>query len=720
MESIAGFGPYALLKRLEADDESIRVVARYVPPTEGEKVVGLRFFTEAFLEHASMESYLKEEIALASRLNHVNVLQSFDLAKWSDQVYLVEEFVDGTTLAAVLALLRKQGRPMPPDVAAFITAELCAALAYAHGRRDERGQPLQISHLDVRPDRVRISMTGEVKLSDFGVGRARRRVDEVRFLKDDARVHFMAPEIAQGAEPDAKADIFSVGAIAYALLTGKDPHDGMSGAELISHAKRALFPALREVESTVPEALAEIITRTLAPEPDARPKSATETRGALAAWLRSSSPGFGRHRLKAFLQKEVADALRPDLSDTDFKSLNRKDFRALDPDSLLVEDVGFEDGVPTLKDNITSVLAGAVSTRASSPPLPARGTASAPQKPPLPKPPQAAGERADSAADDDDDASVFASKSFDLDDAHDDDVLDDVGTAESGEAVVGGDSASREVRDEPTILVGDDVPPPRVSDVPGEDPNDDSPVSSVPDRNAIDRDELANAVYDDSLDPDFAQQVSSEERERLRAERAEMKRSPWGLIVGVVIILGLLAGGYVYVENVKADRAASEDTATVASVFVTSRPQGAAIHVDGQPIGLTTPAPVRNIDIGSTVALSVTMPGYDSPGARSVEIARGPQPTIMFEMEPTPHTIRVDSDPPGAGVIHLGRQVQETPAVVGPLRVDFRQGVDLILRMDGYFDERLSVEWEPGQSDSNFRAMLRPDPNYVPPEPVDE
>src|SRR5205807_5219722 len=108
-------------------------------------------------------------------------------------------------------------RPPPVGVIAYVGVELLKGLEYAHGLTNEIGRPLGIVHRDVSPENVIVSARGQVKLLDFGVVKAEGRVSRTEAGVVKGNVTYMAPEQARGLEVDARADLFSVALVLYAL-----------------------------------------------------------------------------------------------------------------------------------------------------------------------------------------------------------------------------------------------------------------------------------------------------------------------------------------------------------------------------------------------------------------------------------------------------------------------------------------------------------------------
>jgi serine/threonine-protein kinase len=214
------------------------------------------------------------EAKLSVQLSHANVVQVFDLGRVGDDLLLVMEYVHGADLGQLNEALRRRGQPMPVPFAVFAAIEALKGLCHAH----EAG----VIHCDVSPSNLLLSYAGEVKIADFGVAQAldfaRRRHKGGRVM---GKLHYMAPEQLRGEPLDARTDLYALAVLLHETLSGRRLFSGEA------QAQRAIaVPLLSTVRSDVPEALDDLIQRTLACDPAGRPASARVLLGELTrvAW----------------------------------------------------------------------------------------------------------------------------------------------------------------------------------------------------------------------------------------------------------------------------------------------------------------------------------------------------------------------------------------------------------------------------------------------------
>src|SRR4051812_25419238 len=176
-----GMAEVYLARRRAAGVEKWLVVKRMRPERVGDPR-----FLELFVREAR----------LSMSLAHQNIVPVFDFGRIDDQVFIAMERVEGKDLGSSLA---HAGQPLPPLLAAFVAAECCQALDYAHHRRGPDGAALGIVHRDVTPRNVMLSWSGEVKLTDFGIAALAGEKSSVIGTPG-----YMAPEQARGEPLDSR------------------------------------------------------------------------------------------------------------------------------------------------------------------------------------------------------------------------------------------------------------------------------------------------------------------------------------------------------------------------------------------------------------------------------------------------------------------------------------------------------------------------------------
>ncbi len=251
-------------------------------------------------EHMSSRRFrvmFAEEAQLATRLNHPNIVQVYDFQDYGDDGQLLSmEYVDGPDLKALSRAAKTKSKKLPPEVAAYIIGEVAKGLHYAHERKDERGEPLDIVHRDVSPQNVLLSYDGAIKVADFGIASANLFREEVGVLK--GKTGYMSPEQARAQKVDRRTDIYSLGVVLHELLTGRPLHGDLDGDELLAAVRAGRVEPPSTYAIGIPAELDELTLKALSPNPDQRFNTAREFSAALSRALFSMGQLVDAHTVE--------------------------------------------------------------------------------------------------------------------------------------------------------------------------------------------------------------------------------------------------------------------------------------------------------------------------------------------------------------------------------------------------------------------------------------
>ncbi len=286
----------------------------YVAKTRGiggfEKLVAIKLIHPRFSEDEHFVQMLVEEAKLSVLLTHANIGQTFDLGRIEGGPYfIVMEYIEGADAYKLQQRLAKEGGQLPLDIAAFIVAEVCQGLDYAHRKSDVRGAPLHIVHRDISPQNVLISFSGEVKIVDFGIAKAAMRGGETDVGVIKGKYYYMSPEQAWADPVDHRSDIFSTGVVLHELLTGEMLYQGSNLPELLDRVRKADIAPPSRRRPEVPPELDAIVMKALARHPSERYRSAHAFAQALTQFLHKTSPGFTPARLATLMSRLFAGEL---------------------------------------------------------------------------------------------------------------------------------------------------------------------------------------------------------------------------------------------------------------------------------------------------------------------------------------------------------------------------------------------------------------------------
>ena len=256
--------------------------------------VALKVLPQTYAYDPEMQARFTHEARILASLNHPNIAAIYDLEQFSEGRCLVLEFIEGETLGDRL----KRG-PLPVAEAIPIFHQIAIALEAAH-RED-------VIHRDLKPDNIKITPAGMIKVLDFGIAKILKdspatidlsqsawlsaTTKEETLITNDGKVigtaPYMSPEHTRGKRVDRRTDLWAFGCVFYQALSGRLPFDGESIADVVV-AIHNREPDWLSLPETVPASVSELLRRCLQKNADLRPKSAKELCGSLERWLKSN------------------------------------------------------------------------------------------------------------------------------------------------------------------------------------------------------------------------------------------------------------------------------------------------------------------------------------------------------------------------------------------------------------------------------------------------
>ncbi len=298
------FGKYDLLERIAAGGMAEVFLARTTGLAGFERRLVVKRIRD---EHASDPRFVQSfvnEARIGVHLNHPNIVQVYELGRVGESWFIAMEHLHGRDLSRLRKAVDSLGERLPSWVAVRIVADVCRALAYAHGRTDAEGRPLGLVHRDVSPHNVVVTFTGEVKLVDFGI--ARLMLDPADPTGAPAigggKYAYMSPEQARGEPLDHRTDIYSAGIVLYELLVGHRLFQHPSPEEKLRRVRDAVVPHPADEGVPIDDELWVVLKKALHRDREQRHGTAADLEEDLRAWLFAS-----RKRVE---RTHLADALR--------------------------------------------------------------------------------------------------------------------------------------------------------------------------------------------------------------------------------------------------------------------------------------------------------------------------------------------------------------------------------------------------------------------------
>ena len=231
-------------------------------------------------------SMFMDEAKLAARLEHPNVVQTFEASEVEDRYFLAMEYLDGHSLSALLDRLAEGSSPkFSLWMHIQILCEALSGLHYAHELLDYDGSSLQVVHRDVSPQNVFVTYHGQVKVVDFGVAKAANATVKTQPGMFVGKFSYAAPEQVKGGAVDARTDVFAAGIMLWQAIAGRPFSDRIPSPDACRARTEGLEPRIAQVVPTVDPVLARICDRALAVDPDRRYASAKELRFELQEYM---------------------------------------------------------------------------------------------------------------------------------------------------------------------------------------------------------------------------------------------------------------------------------------------------------------------------------------------------------------------------------------------------------------------------------------------------
>jgi len=241
-----------------------------------QKTVVIKTILESLTRDQEFVEMFIGEAKLVADLVHQNICQVYQLGKLENRYYIAMEFVAGVNLKEFIDRHLLEGLLVPPELGTFIISRVCRGLEYAHRKRDAHGQPLGVVHRDVSPKNIMIAADGEVKLTDFGIAKARHYMKDQEGEVLMGKVQYMSPEQAQYLPTDGRSDLFSLGVVMYELLTGQVLFGSDSTATAMQNVVYKPIPPPRKVNPAIPEEVERIILKATQRDPAKRYATAGE------------------------------------------------------------------------------------------------------------------------------------------------------------------------------------------------------------------------------------------------------------------------------------------------------------------------------------------------------------------------------------------------------------------------------------------------------------
>ena len=243
---------------------------------ELDRLVALKVIRPELAGHPSILQRFKQELILARKITHRNVIRIFDLGVATGVRYITMEFIEGQDLSMLLEERLLDGRKLTPQEIVGILRQVCVALEAAHSEG--------VIHRDLKPQNVMLEPNGRVVVMDFGLARSMEATGLTHAGALMGTPAYMSPEQAKGLPADEQSDIYSLGIIFYQLLTGKVPFQAETALASLLLRTQGPPPPPVQLDPNIPQALSDIVLKSLATNPENRYQSVAALAKDLRDW----------------------------------------------------------------------------------------------------------------------------------------------------------------------------------------------------------------------------------------------------------------------------------------------------------------------------------------------------------------------------------------------------------------------------------------------------
>src|SRR5271165_2264046 len=267
---------YEIVRKIFEGGMGIVYEAEQLGAREFIKRIAIKVIRQHYADQKQFIDNFIGEAKLVADLIHTNIVQTYHLGETNGVYFIAMELIRGVNLEQFAQQLADKRRVLPRELAVFIVSRIARGLAYAHAKTDKNGKPLGIVHRDVSFKNIMIAFEGDVKLTDFGIAKARGFLTDQEGEVVAGKADYMSPEQADFQITDKRSDIFSTGVVLASLLLGRNIFKGESPEESRQRMMNMSIPDFRSLDPRIDDKLNDILHHCLAHDPNRRYANASD------------------------------------------------------------------------------------------------------------------------------------------------------------------------------------------------------------------------------------------------------------------------------------------------------------------------------------------------------------------------------------------------------------------------------------------------------------
>ena len=298
-------GKYRVLAKLGQGGMARVLLTMSQGPHGFNKLLVVKELREELATDPEFLAMFLDEARIAARLNHPNIVQTYEVGSDGDRTFIAMEYLEGQPLNAIF---RRVGRKnISLELHLRMLADVLGGLEHAHKLADFDGSPLNVVHRDVSPQNVFVTYEGQVKLVDFGIAKAAGASSRTQEGMLKGKISYIAPEQARCEPVDQRADLFTVGVMLWEALAGRRMVTKEDELSVLARRMAGQDPPIREVVPDLPDELAAICDKAMAPRREDRFQSAREFQDVLERTLQNSDFRVGPKEVAAIVTGAFAE-----------------------------------------------------------------------------------------------------------------------------------------------------------------------------------------------------------------------------------------------------------------------------------------------------------------------------------------------------------------------------------------------------------------------------
>ena len=286
------------------------------------KRVAIKIIRPSFASQKMFIENFVGEAKLVADLIHTNIVQTYHLGETNGVAFIAMELIRGVNLEQFTQQLAEKKKPLPRELAVFITSRIARGLSYAHAKKDKDNRPMGIVHRDVSFKNIMIAFEGDVKLTDFGIAKAKGFLTDHEGEVVAGKPDYMSPEQADFQITDKRSDIFSAGVVLAHLLLGRNIFKGATAEESRSRILNQPVPDFRALDPRIDDKLNDILHHCLTRDLSRRYATADQLMYELEFYIYGAGYGPTNETLGKFIRELFGQESPKELpDDPQFKTL---------------------------------------------------------------------------------------------------------------------------------------------------------------------------------------------------------------------------------------------------------------------------------------------------------------------------------------------------------------------------------------------------------------